>query len=336
MIAIYEAYTYDGGKPVTYEDIVISYNNWGSIVTWSSYSPDLSAYAPACAETEPQYAAKFATLIADVYSAENRATFTTCTGVAITAPNFGKQITDYQADAAADVTTAETAKSDSLALIASLTVTINEKIAEELRLRNLAIAQRAEYAIKVTAAHLHAETCPPKLNPIDGYNIEIARLEQVIVDETLVLATKWESYWTDLKANATAIRDPLVAAYDSAVADIDNLASYWPEVVMTGAPTPNPDPSIPPVAARTDPTTTVKDSDMRWKIASSDIPTLISICDNASMQLFWGTTGDAATDKAGPAHGALTNCEDHELTSRITSVKLNKLTGDNDYLYVGV
>lgn len=53
VINIYEAYSYDGGKPVTYQDIQIYYNDWGQIQTWSSYNPDVSAYTPACASTEP-------------------------------------------------------------------------------------------------------------------------------------------------------------------------------------------------------------------------------------------------------------------------------------------
>lgn len=191
VIGLYEAYSYDGGEAAVVDPITISYTRWGAIQYWSSYSPDLSAYDPSCAETEPKYTAAYNKLMVDPENADKRAEFTTCTGVAVPAPAFGKTIPDYQQDAANDVTAAEGVLAASKATIASLTVTINEKIAEELRLRNLATQQRADYAIRVTAAHLHAETCPPLLNPIPGFEAEIVRLETVITDETIVLATKW-------------------------------------------------------------------------------------------------------------------------------------------------
>lgn len=74
---------------------------------------------------------------------------------------------------------------------------------------------------------------------------------------------------------------------------------------------------------------------MRWEIGGSDQPTRISLCDNG-MQLFWGTIGQPATYKAGPAHGDLLNCVEHEIDGRITEVNFNKVGGDNDYLYSGI
>lgn len=46
----------------------------------------------------------------DVYNADKRAAFTTCTGIAVPNPNFGKTIPDHQGEAAVDVATAENAK----------------------------------------------------------------------------------------------------------------------------------------------------------------------------------------------------------------------------------
>lgn len=78
--------------------------------------------------------------------------------------------------------------------------------------------------IRVSAKHLKAESCPPILEPIPGFEQDIVDFETSIVQETIVLATKWESYWTDLKTNSTNTRDPLQTDYDNAEADLDDLA----------------------------------------------------------------------------------------------------------------
>jgi len=176
VIAIYESYYYDGGEQAVVDSITISYDNWGSIETWSSYNPNLSAFDPSCAETEPEYASKVTELLVDPYSADKRATFTACTGVPVPAPAFPNQISYYQTQAASDVTVDQDALSNSEQLITDLSSQIDAKIAEELRLRRLANDQRVEYAIRVTAAHLKAESCPPLLNPIAGFEAEISRL----------------------------------------------------------------------------------------------------------------------------------------------------------------
>lgn len=75
---------------------------------------------------------------------------------------------------------------------------------------------------------------------------------------------------------------------------------------------------------------------MRWEVDANAIPTMIIICDDASMQLMWGTTNTPATYMAGPAHGELKNCENHAINSRISKISLNKVNGDAQLLYSGV
>ena len=83
VIAVYEAYTYDGGEPAVVDPIVIIYDSWGKIETWSSYRPDLSSFSLRCAATEPEYKKKVEALMVDPESEAKRTEFTECTGVSV-------------------------------------------------------------------------------------------------------------------------------------------------------------------------------------------------------------------------------------------------------------